>query len=238
VKPFHIAYQHASRHGIVAAVHLPSKPDPVPGSVLERLHPREATHAGSLGALRQISFVGGRLAMRLALQQLGVVPPEIGHDAHGAPILPRGFVGSISHKRTMAVAMVSRDFGATIGVDLEEYGPPRLGIAEKVLTADELAELRDLDERRRWIGVLVRFSVKESIYKALNPWVHRYVGFHEARVFPDTDGLARIELALAHGEGPFEAEGAYTWLHGRLLTSVRICSPRSAAVVQPTSQQG
>lgn len=238
MKPFQIAYQHACRHGIVAAIHLPTEPEPLPSTILERLHPREAERACALTGLRQISFVGGRLAMRLAAQQLGVVPSEIATDEHGAPQLPRGLVGSISHKRDLAVALVSRDHGATIGVDLENYGPPRLGIAPKVLTAEELAELRDLDKQRRWIGVLLRFSLKESIYKALNPWVRRYIGFHEARVFPDTDGLARVELALANDEGPFHADGAYQWWHGRLLTTVRVRRPTGAPVVQPGPDPG
>ncbi|TVQ90970.1 MAG: 4'-phosphopantetheinyl transferase superfamily protein [Deltaproteobacteria bacterium] len=177
-----------------------------------------ASHRG----LRQMSFVGGRMALRLAAQQLGVRPPAIAVDELGAPVLPDGLVGSISHKRTLAVALVSQDFGATLGVDLEEYGPARPAVSSKVLTPEELKAVQQLDPDRQWIATLLRFSLKESIYKAINPHVRRYVGFQEAEVWPGTDGLAAIQLKLEHGEGPFEVEGRYAWLHGRLLTSVRM----------------
>jgi enterobactin synthetase component D len=237
VKPFHIAYQHATRHGIVAAIHLPTEPEPVAPAVWERLHPREVDHAHTLTGLRQVSFVGGRLAARLAAQQLGVTPGPILPDDLGAPTLPDGLVGSISHKRSLAVALVGRNFGETVGVDLEEYGPPRLGIAPRVLTAAELAALEGLPDDRRWIALLVRFSLKESLYKALSPWVRRYVGFHEAEIAPDTDGGAAVSLALSGGEGPFEADAAYAWLHGRLLTSVRLRPVSALEPVEPASDQ-
>lgn len=232
VKPFSIAYQHASRHGIVAAIHLPAEPAPVPDHALERLHASEAHRADSLSGLRKISYVGGRLAMRLAAQQLGVVPAAIESDEHGAPCLPDGLIGSISHKRQLAVALVSRNYGASVGVDLEEYGPPRPGIASRVLTPTEQAQVAELDPDRQWTSVLLRFSLKESLYKALNPWVRRYVGFHEAEVEPDTDGGAVIRLQLTGAEGPYLAEGHYLWLHGRLLTSVRLW--RSPPPVRPS----
>ncbi|MEZ4241894.1 MAG: 4'-phosphopantetheinyl transferase superfamily protein, partial [Myxococcota bacterium] len=86
----------------------------------------------------------------------------------------------------------------------------------------ELEAIADLDDGRRWIALLVRFSIKESIYKALDPYVSRYVGFHEAQVDPDLQGAARVELFLTQGEGPFTVEARYEWLHGRLVTSARI----------------
>jgi enterobactin synthetase component D len=222
VKSYSIAYQHAARHGIVAAVHLPHEPGPIPEDAWDRLHPREAEYARALSGLRQISYVGGRLALRLATQQLGVVPSAMLSQDSGAPQLPSGLVGSLSHKREIAIAMVSLDHGATIGVDLEDYGPPRSHIAPRVLTPAELAAIENLSEPRRWMSVLLRFSLKESIYKAIHPWVQRYVSFHEAEVTPDPDGGAEITLKLEGNEGPFVVEGAYQWLHGRLMTSVRI----------------
>lgn len=237
MKPYSIAYQHASRHGIVAAIHLPTDPEPVPDAVWERLHPREIEAAQACAGLRRVSFVGGRLALRLAAQQLGVAPGPMLPDPLGAPTLPAGLVGSVSHKRALAVALVGRDFGATVGVDLEDYGPPRLGIAPRVLTPAELDAIAALDEERRWIALLLRFSLKEAVYKAISPWVRRYVGFHEAEVTPDTDGEAAIRLSLEGGEGPFHVEGTYAWLHGRLLTSVRLRPLPAAEGVEAPSLQ-
>jgi enterobactin synthetase component D len=227
--PFTVAFHHATPHGVVTAVHIPDSPDPVPDAVLAGLP--EAEHARTLRGYRQVQFVGGRIALRLACEQLGVRPPPLLSDERGAPRVPDGVVGSISHKNTLALAMAAKAGYGTLGVDVEDYGPPRPAIAPRVLTAQELAEVQDLPEDRRWFAILLRFSIKESIYKALDPYVRRYVGFHEAVVTPDLHGGADVSLALANGEGPFDVEARYEWLRGRILTSVRI-RPRDAATAR------
>jgi len=55
-------------------------------------------------------------------------------------------------------------------------------------------------------SVLLRFSAKEAIYKAVDPWVHRFVGFQEASVACAPDGALTGRLALVKGEGPFAVE--------------------------------
>ncbi len=216
------AFHHATPHGVLSAVTLPDGPDPVPEAVLARLHPVEAEHARTLRMYRQVQFVGGRLALRAAFEQLGAPYAPVLTDDRGQPIFPDGIVGSISHKRDLAIAMVARDGNGTLGVDLEDYAPPRLGIIERVLVAEEIADVSALPEARRWIALVLRFSIKEAVYKALHPYVRRYVDFHEAVVWPDLHGWARVDLRLRDGEGPFHVEARYEWLHGRIITSVRI----------------
>lgn len=220
--PYDVAHHHATPHGVLTAVSLPDSPDPVPPEVLARLLPEEAAFAETLRGYRQVQFVGGRLALRQALAQLGVRAGPVLATERGAPLGPPGFVLSASHKRTLAIGMVTRDQGGTLGVDLEDYGPPRLGIINHVLTQAEQDEIAPLPEARRWIATLLRFSIKESIYKALDPYVHRYVGFKEAQVRPDLQGGAEVTLTLAQGEGPFLVDARYEWFHGRLITSARI----------------
>jgi enterobactin synthetase component D len=220
--PFEVAFHHATAHGVITAVHIPDSPDPVPDGVLASLPAAEAAHARSLRAYRQVSFVGGRLALRHACQQLGHQVPAILPDERGRAVVPATLSGSISHKRDLAIGMASHAAHGMVGVDLEDYAPARPGIASQVLSEAERAAIAELPEHRRWIALLVRFSIKESVYKALDPYVHRYVGFLEAEVEPDLQGSARVELKLAKGEGPFHVEARYEWLHGRLLTSVRI----------------
>lgn len=238
LKLFDLAFHHATQHGVLAAVHIPDSPDPVPDDVLARLPPAEAVHARSLRAYRQVSFVGGRLALRQACAQLGHQVPPILPDARNRPQLPVSLAGSISHKKDLAIGMVSPASLGTLGVDLEDYQPQRLGIASQVLSPRELAEIAELPDNRRWIALLVRFSIKESIYKALDPYVHRYVGFHEAEVEPDLQGGARVRLQLANGEGPFGVDARYEWLHGRLLTSVRIRPLNSPEPQSPAGAAG
>jgi 4'-phosphopantetheinyl transferase EntD len=225
---YEIAFHHATPHGVITAVHLPETPDPVPESILSGLPPAEVALARTLQGFRQPQFVGGRIALRRACEQLGIRPPPILSDDRGAPILPAGLAGSVSHKRNLAVGMASHDTLGTLGVDLEDYEPFRLGIAEHVLVAEELDAIRDLPDARRWIAMLVRFSIKESVYKALDRHVRRYVGFHEAIVHPDLQGGVEVRLALEQGEGPFVVDARFEWLYGRLLTSARIRVPSGA----------
>jgi 4'-phosphopantetheinyl transferase EntD len=193
------------------------------------LHPDEAAFAATLRGYRQVGFVGGRLALREARHALGApIGPSLPDD-RGAPSMPPGFVGSVSHKRTLAVAIAARDVEGIVGVDLEDRAPARLRIADRVLRPPEVEALAaiagddpDEVERRRWQALLLRFSIKESIYKAIDPFVRRYVGFLEAEVHPDNQGGARVAMHLQHGEGPFTIDARYRWLPGRLLTSVRI----------------
>jgi 4'-phosphopantetheinyl transferase EntD len=222
VKDFSVAYHHATAHGVLTAVHLPDSPDPVPEHILASLPSAEAAHARTLRGYRQPQFVGGRIALRRACEQVGVRPTALLSDDRGAPVLPTGLSGSISHKRTIAVGMVARDIDGTLGVDIEEYAPARPTIEEHILVEEEQVAIADLAPDRKWMALLLRFSIKESIYKALDPHVRRHVGFHEAIVHPDLHGLASVRLQLANGEGPFKVDARYTWLHGRLLTSVRI----------------
>lgn len=207
---------------MLTAVHIPDSPDPVPEEILARLPEAEAAYARTLRGYRQVQFVGGRIALRSACEQLGARPGPLLSTPRGAPVLPRGLVGSVSHKRQIAIGMAAFSVDGTLGVDVEEYEPARPAIAGHVLTEAERAAIAPLPDRRRWIALLMRFSIKESIYKALDPWVQRYVAFHEAEVTPDLHGAAAVRLMLAHGEGPFRVDARYTWLYGRLVTSVRI----------------
>jgi 4'-phosphopantetheinyl transferase EntD len=47
--------------------------------------------------------------------------------------------------------------------------------------------------------VLLRFSLKECLYKAMHPLICQYVGFQEAEVQPLENGTAIIHLMLKSG---------------------------------------
>ena len=200
MKPYTAAFHKAVHFGLLTGVHLPDSKEPVPPSVLESLSPPAQEYARTLGGYRQVDWVGGRLALIEAFRGLGRDPGELLPDEHGAPQLPPGTTGSVSHKRTLAVALSARDSHGNVGVDLEDFSPPRDGIAERVLVPEELAAVQALPAERRWVATLLRFSFKEAVYKALHPHVQRFVGFEEALVDPDTDQTARIELTLKEEE--------------------------------------
>lgn len=133
-------------------------------------------------------FVAGRLALRAALAAEGAPIASILHDDRGAPVTPSGFVGSISHKTSVAVGLARPADGARVGVDVEIEKVGRVDISSRVLTDPELEELARVDEGARARFTLLRFSMKEAVYKAIDPYLRRYVGFREVELVPRDAG--------------------------------------------------
>ncbi|MBM4280417.1 MAG: 4'-phosphopantetheinyl transferase superfamily protein [Deltaproteobacteria bacterium] len=211
---------------------------------LDALPAAERALAAPWGARRRATFAAGRHALRGALVAAGVVgvPDVIGpilRDDRGAPVLPPDLPGdlrvSVSHKDSHAAALVARvdDGGVHIGVDLElDAGWTRArvdGIARQTLRPAELDALPDDDVARRR-AVLVRFSAKESLYKAVDKTLRRYVGFHEVGVDVAGDALA---FSCPAGSG-LRAAGVVVDVgdDGVLLTACH-ARPGAALVVSP-----
>jgi 4'-phosphopantetheinyl transferase EntD len=264
--------------------------------IREYLHPREVEHGMDLpsGAGRT-SFLLGRLALRQALECVGRMDDDSGahspdatttttvpfrasshdfadwvllKDAHGRPNVPRGFLGSVSHKKNVAVALVARDgrhgdgvhleraLGSTrgIGIDLEATATRnKISIARKVLTAEEIDALGSVPVRAdswmlfsksslhvltcHWIfsfqglaveeEVLLRFSIKESLYKAMHPLICQYVGFQEAAVQPMVGGGVATSLNLRSGAHERFGEVTAHWrrLGGYFLSTSSVSLP-------------
>jgi enterobactin synthetase component D len=152
--------------------------------------------------LRRRTFVAGRVALRAALASRGLTAEDaIGSDDRGAPVFGRARV-SISHKEDVAVGLVVADADAEhVGIDVEDLSELKLDIAPKVLTAAELEVLAQAVRAGARRDTLIRtaFSMKEAIYKAIDPVVRRYVGFREVEVLlgEETRGVVSPRLALA-----------------------------------------
>ncbi len=223
---FHKVFSYAVAHGVIVGVALPPTADPVPGSVLRRLLPKERSHAVGLRGWRQPSWVAGRLAAHKALELIGAPRVPLLSAPSGMVESPDGITLSISHKKNLAVALCAYSGSGSVGLDLENRDPPRPSIARTVLDEGEARLVESLPPQRRWLATLLHFSIKESIYKALFPYVGRYLGFHEASLDIDPNGSARVHLHLDHGEGPFLVEANYYWPPERLLTTVRAIPDR------------
>jgi enterobactin synthetase component D len=165
-----------------------------------QLHPLEAALARSLPGPRRATFVAGRTAIRTAMASLREVPipgdTPILRTHRGAPLLPEAVTGSVTHKRTLAMAAVAPRSGTLqhIGLDLEARPTARdlerPSIARKILTAAEFSWLEqfDHDPLHQREQLLVHFALKEAVYKAIDPFVERYVRFTE------------VELDLTHAD--------------------------------------
>ncbi len=109
-----------------------------------------------------------------------------------------------------------------LGVDLEDLTPERPGIASRILRPEELERIESLPPDRRWTATILRFSIKEAVYKALAPRLQRYIGFEEASVSLRTDGNAEVDLHLTSGPTPAEIEARFTWMDRAVLSTVRV----------------
>ena len=216
------------------------------------LHPEELQLALEMSNLEaRLAFVGGRLALRRNLRSLPApasIEQAVLREKGGAPSLPPHVQASISHKKDLAVCLLrgvreeeegEKVASSQIGVDVEVCEPRARtsSIATRVLTLKEREGLGALAS----VGisaeseVLLRFSFKESVYKAIHPFVRRYVAFHEAEVTPRVDGTCRIVLSLKGGEekeGGFEVRGEWRRVEGGrfFLTVVAVTKVREGRV--------
>ncbi len=198
--------------GVLGSVGIPPRPDTggsatsVPRSQhalgLAELHAAEQTLVGTMAEAQRTAFIAGRRALRAAMC---TVAPELNAVAllrtgRGAPQIPNGFTGSISHKRSRAIALFAPSAGALVGVDLEERPKEsdagRPSIADRILTGAEREVIRELDPLAHREATLIRFAIKEAVYKSIDPYVHRYVRFTEVELDVHADGRATVRLTL------------------------------------------
>ena len=215
---FPTAFRRVLPHGSCVAVRVPNRLDDLLG--LDELHPAELAHAETLRAPRQLSFVGGRLAMRRALREAGSSA-----DAHpvmpgstGAPALPPGIVGSISHTDGLAAALLARRSecggeACAVGIDVELASRvPNRRISDRVLAPEEREHWRALS-----LGLpapaelLLRFSLKEALYKALHPLVRSPIRWHAVRVRPRRGGGCDVELGALEEEAGARIAAHAAW---------------------------
>jgi enterobactin synthetase component D len=216
-------------HGRAVALAIPG--DDALDALAAILEPAELDLAREWAPARRRTWVAGRAALRTALQRSALPAPAVLSDDRGAPILPPGVLGSVSHKEDVAVALVvpASDPATHIGVDVEPDGPLRFDVSRKVLTRQEQAELAILPDAERLAEVRLRFSAKEAVYKALDPFVRRYVGFHEVSVRPRADGGSDVQMHLPASEGVFDVDVRWLRSEGWLVTTARVRQLSSGA---------
>jgi enterobactin synthetase component D len=170
--------------------------------------------AATLAPKRQRELSAGRTALRSALADLGHADaPAILADDRGAPQLPQGFVGSISHKNELAAALVAPARQGFVGIDIELAAPSRLPIERRILTPREQAHVFGRD-------VTLYFSIKEAIYKAIDPMVRRYVGFTEVELDVRSDGTVDVTV-LDPARLPVAIEASWQERDGHWLATAR-----------------
>lgn len=148
---------------------------------------------------RQAEFLAGRYCAAATLQPLAQPAQVLPRDTEsGRPVWPEGLCGSISHSHGWAAAVASHSQdNLSLGLDIERYLDVKRAkrLSKAILTPAELQRatlLTDIEWAQQLTGI---FSAKESLFKALNPIVKRYFGFHDAEVIEwNQQGYARLRL--------------------------------------------
>ena len=170
------------------------------------------------------------LAYNSALVRLGgifALPRE--HGQQGEPIWPDGIVGSVTHKNgTAIVAIAESKKYQSLGIDLEYLDPFRQRhIQSRVLTATEQELFENSNQSQ--MELLLIFSAKESIYKAIYPLTHEFFGFKDVECLTRNKSNLIFVLKRRLGNN-FDVGSKITvdWISGTnyLFTIVSIPSTR------------
>lgn len=146
---------------------------------------------------RRAEFFAGRLCANKAMNLLGVLNKQVAISPARAPLWPNGLTGSISHTDNYAIAIVgSVDNVSLIGVDMEMRHPEVfIDIADQFTSAQERFFLQKT-EIPYDLTLLITFSAKESLYKALWPEVNYFFDFSAAEIINIDNRTKTFQLKL------------------------------------------
>jgi len=167
---------------------------PLPIPLCEWLQPDERRFASGLAEWRRREWLAGRLCLGEAIAHFTDLRPPMLPTPSGAPTMPSGLVGSISHKGPLAAALVTSG-KAGIGVDVEQVEEIDATLAKKVLTPREYSSIAALDDRLKLQRIVSYFSIKEAVYKSLDPARQSDIEFDDIEV--DVTAIVRTEWFAA-----------------------------------------
>ncbi|MFI9510153.1 4'-phosphopantetheinyl transferase Npt [Nocardia sp. NPDC052566] len=144
-------------------------------------HPAEEHLIAKAVEKRRRDFIGARHCARLALEQLGEPPVAIGKGERGAPVWPRGIVGSMTHcEGYKGAALAHKMRFRSIGIDAEPHEALPEGVLDSVSLESERKWLRGNDSELHLDRLL--FCAKEATFKAWWPLTVRWLGFEDADI--------------------------------------------------------
>lgn len=135
-------------------------------------------HLVAAAESRKVQFAAGRFCVQKSLGVLGYRDEvEVPIGPNGAPVWPTGVMGSITHTRFLARAVMGYP------VELKDEGKFGIGIDSERVMSEEVAQRvskvvltpADSELYRQMAGmefatfVSCAFSIKESLFKALSP---------------------------------------------------------------------
>ncbi len=162
--------------------------------------PLEEKHIQNAVSKRQQEFRAGRHAARAAIRKLFPSDNLLIHQpilvgSSREPIFPVTITGSISHTDSLCVAACAlKSDVASLGIDIEHNHPLDNHHFPAVYTNNEQAWLAQAGS----IPNILIFSIKESLFKCLFPFVKVYFDFLEAEITlqPETENSGQFQFEL------------------------------------------
>ncbi len=128
---------------------------------------------------RQAEFIAGRYCVVRALMTLTNLDNYwVSNRSDRSPLWPEGIVGSISHSKTIATAIVARQsYARSVGVDIEAIIPDQQArqLASIILAGSTLTT----NEYSFSQFVTLIFSAKETLFKAIYPLLGKMMDFDD-----------------------------------------------------------
>ncbi|MEQ3513214.1 4'-phosphopantetheinyl transferase superfamily protein [Pseudoalteromonas sp. BZB3] len=145
---------------------------------------------------RQAEYLAGRLCATQALIALNFENPIVHTADDRVPIWPAGTFGSITHTKGIAAAIAGLQDRATgVGIDVEKLmkDSQEIKLQTHILRDDESTQFHELSKQVTH-PLSVIFSAKESIYKALYPFVKKYFGFDKAKLIAFNETILTFKI--------------------------------------------
>ncbi|MCG9629018.1 4'-phosphopantetheinyl transferase superfamily protein [Vibrio mediterranei] len=145
---------------------------------------------------RRSEYLAARYAAQCLLKTTGC-RSNVGTSHNREPIWPLGFCGSLSHTDNKAIALLcSERSGLLPGVDIETFTSSTMKDIENVFTTEEEQSILKFSNLSYELALMIVFSTKESLFKAIYPDVRKYFGFELAKVVSFDDKARKITLCL------------------------------------------
>ena len=123
-------------------------------------------------------FAAGRHAARMAMQAAGLPAVALPIGADRAPVWPDGVIGSLTHSRTLCLAVAGQAGALSgIGIDLEPATSLERNLWDSILLPEEQIDLMRAPAAKRGLLAKTIFSAKEAAYKAQYPTSRTLFGF-------------------------------------------------------------
>jgi 4'-phosphopantetheinyl transferase EntD len=167
------------------------------------LPPQEEVLVATAAPKRRRDFALGRSCARAALAHLGHCDAVIERSESGTPLWPAGILGSITHTRGYAAALVAeaRNFSG-VGVDAERVGGVTEDLWPRLFDDAERDHLMHSDDRAMMATLM--FCAKEAGYKA---WAMKgALAFRQIHIAPQVDGFTATH-AGQNLQGRYAVEG-------------------------------